>query len=395
MAKENAFPRKLLRESKDVRLKYFFEFTIAHPQLIEAYIELLKVIKRSAAATLVFLYGCSGVGKTTLLRRIEKELIENLLPELDKDRNRIPVVVVELVAPGSGVFNWKDFYRRMLLSMDEPLVDHKISYETLSSGPGERVYFRTGARAVTADLRFAVEQTLKRRRPVAVLIDEGQHLAKMASGRKLQDQLDCLKSLSSQTGVRFVIMGTYELLVFRNLSAQLSRRSIDIHFERYSSNKKEDIRGFQSVLLTFQKHLPLKEEPDLLARWDYFYERSIGCIGVLKDWLTAALAEALDDEADCLSDAHLEKYAPSVARSQNMISDAVEGEKILRDAPEELRRLRTRLGLEIESLGSNASRQRALGPAKRAATPKGRKKGRVGRRRAKRDPIGGESRAEQ
>ena len=27
--------------------------------------------------------------------------------------------------------------------------------------------------------------------------------------------------------------GTYDLMVFRNLSAQLSRRSIDVHFSRY------------------------------------------------------------------------------------------------------------------------------------------------------------------
>ena len=89
------------------------------------------------------------------------------------------------------------------------------------------------ARAAGSEYHHAVERALRFRRPVAVLIDEAQHLARMGSGRRLSDQLDVIKSIANCTGTVHVLLGTYELLAFRNLSAQLSRRSIDIHFPRY------------------------------------------------------------------------------------------------------------------------------------------------------------------
>jgi hypothetical protein len=212
------------------------------------------------------------------------------------------------------------------------------------------------------------------------------HLAKMASGRKLEDQLDCLKSLSNQTGVLFVLLGTYELLVFHNLNAQLSRRTINVHFGRYLLNNKRDSNAFKSALLTFQKQLPLKVEPDLLGRWDYFYERSIGCVGVLKDWLTRALGEALDEKADCLTDKHLEMYALSISQCGKLLSDALAGEKKLTDTKESLRDLRARLGLVGSSNKEDGVNQDGPNSGKRGAMAKPRRP-RRGRRTAKRDPV--------
>ena len=89
------------------------------------------------------------------------------------------------------------------------------------------------------------------------------------------------------------LVGTYDLMVFRNLSAQLSRRSIDVHFSRYHATNEADVRALKSVLWSFQRNLPVEEEPDLLQHWKYCYERTIGCVGVLKDWLTRALLKPL------------------------------------------------------------------------------------------------------
>src|SRR5204863_9880384 len=82
-------------------------------------------------------------------------------------------------------------------------------------------------RLPTAEPRRALELALRRRRPAAFLIDAAHHLTRLASGRKLRDPLDCLKSLAALTDTVHVLIGTYELLVFRDLSAQLCRRSVD------------------------------------------------------------------------------------------------------------------------------------------------------------------------
>src|SRR5258708_12746354 len=168
----------------------------------------------------------------------------------------------------------------------------------------------------------------------------------MTRGVKLLDQLDHLKSLAVMSQTVHVLAGTYDLLAFRNLNAQLSRRSVDVHFPRYRATDKQGVRAFQSVVLAFQRHLPLEEPPDLLHQWKYLYARTIGCPGVLKDWLTKALAEALETGQKNLTPDLLEHHALSVDRCVQMASDIEEGEKALMDDADAEYRLRVRLGLE-------------------------------------------------
>ena len=49
---------------------------------------------------------------------------------------------------------------------------------------------------------------LRHRRPDLFFVDEDRHLAKIVSGHKLQDQLDCIKSLSNPTGILHGLIGT-------------------------------------------------------------------------------------------------------------------------------------------------------------------------------------------
>ncbi len=41
--------------------------------------------------------------------------------------------------------------------------------------------------------------------------------------------------------------------------------------------------------------MPVEETPNLIPYWEYCYERTLGCIGILKNWLTRALKDALDE----------------------------------------------------------------------------------------------------
>ena len=88
----------------------------------------------------------------------------------------------------------------------------------------------------------------------------------MGSGRRLSDQLDVIKSIANCTGTVHVLLGTYGLLAFRNLSAQLSRRSVDIHFPRYRADDPEDLKAFMTVLRSFEQHLPLSRAARLGER---------------------------------------------------------------------------------------------------------------------------------
>jgi hypothetical protein len=232
-------------------------------------------------------------------------------------------------------------------------------------------------------LRVALESAIRQRRPLAFLIDEAQHLAKMAGGRKLQDQLDCLKSLAIRTQTVHVLAGTYDLLILRQLSGQLSRRTRHIHFARYRADTAEDVREFQNVLWNFQIRMPLAAEPDLLRHWEFCYERSLGCVGLLKEWLTRALATGLAQKTPQVTLRLLEQQALALADCQKIATEMREGEAILAEADGTRKRLRTMLGF-ADAAGT---RPAAAGPS-RTTTPPRPPTTRVGERTPTRDPVG-------
>jgi energy-coupling factor transporter ATP-binding protein EcfA2 len=379
------FPRELLTRPWSERLAYFQAYTVAHPALIAAKEKLLAAIYDSAPNSLILVLGPTGVGKTTLRLKIEQMLARSLSSELDTNPTRVPVVSMETVAPDAGAFNWRDHFRRLLLSMHEPLVPYKMDPAHVNGGTLIRSV-RSATQPTSADYQYAVEQALRHRRPVAVLIDEAQHLAKIPSGRRLADQLDVIKSIASHTGTVHVLFGTYDLLAFRNLSAQLSRRCFDIHLRRYQLGDEK--RTFLGVLRPFEQNLPLPEAPDLLEDWDYLYERSLGCVGILKEWLNRALAATARQGGRKLTREALDGCALSVSQCDRMVAEILEGERQMTERREQVCSLRARLGLETRQSEPSASAPvpptvTKARPAKRAPRP--------GKRRPVRDRVGVES----
>jgi hypothetical protein len=210
------------------------------------------------------------------------------------------------------------------------------------------------------------------------MIDEAQHLGKIPSGRRLLDQLDVIKSIANQTKTAHVLFGTYDLLAFRNLSGQLSRRSIDVHLARYRAEISEDRQTFVNVVRSFEEELPFEDRPDLLSDWEFLYERSIGCVGVLKEWLVRAATAALRRGGRQLTKADLESQALSIAQCEQMHAETANGELQLQESGQSLARFRGRLGLSVSGT-ENADSKLPITPVR------GR---RPGQRLPTRDPVG-------
>jgi len=389
MSSQNGFPQELLNQPPAARLSYFKVFTMAHPLLKEAYEKLRSVIREPTGTSLVFVTGPAGVGKTTLRLRLVQKLTEEALPTLATTPGRIPVVGIEAIGPDSVNWNWKDYYRRLLSALDEPLLGSKVKPDPWVDPMGRKVSLPPLPNEVAPALRQSVELALRHRQPLAVFIDEAQHMSRIASGRKLQDQLDCIKSLANMTRTVHVLVGSYELLAFRNLSGQLSRRSIDVHFRRYRADSASDVQAFLNVLHTFERHLPLKKESHLTQHWDYLYERTNGCVGVLKDWLSRTLAALLERGKESLTLKDLAEQALSVSQCEKMITEALEGESILQEKKESSTRLRKLLGIDTAFLADpgRCTTTDAIGQRKFEVSPK-KSKGRVGVPNPKRYPIG-------
>lgn len=379
MALSPGFPPSLLEGPKSARVAHFRSYTVAHPLLVEAKEKLTAAIWDWEPNSLIFIAGPTGVGKTTLRIRTEQLLTDELRTELDQDRGRIAAVSVEAMAPESGNFSWRDLFKRLLQRLDEPLIEYKRDLRTELSPLRSLVR----PNPTTAQCRYGVEQALQFRRPVAVMIDEAQHLAKMASGRRLLDQLDVIKSLASQTRTVHVLFGTYDLLAFRNLNGQLSRRSVDIHFARYHAELADERQAFISIVCSFARQLPLPILPDLVSDWEFLFERSLGCVGVLKQWLARSLSAALRSGESTLTRRNLESQALSVSQVEKILSEVSEGELRLKVSEDARSRLREKLGL-----APRENSRQPLKEARGAGSLRAPAARRPGERRPLRDVIG-------
>lgn len=299
------FDRALLLQPPGARQEYFEQHClIEHPRLMEALEAILQAIcapggggSQRRLGTMVLGIGPNRVGKTTLIRLLVERLRAYAKARIQHDPTFIPLVSITAPEPGLGRFDWIDFYKPVLRQLGNPFVDSDT------------------ARIPVRRMREALEAAYLERKPLAIIVDEAHHLAKVRSGRRLQDHLDHLKYFENLTGVSHILIGTYEMRPFRKVNPQLACRSVDVHFPRYDLTKEEDCQIFRSVLWALQRQLPVEEEPLLAEQhWEMLYARSIGCIGLLKLHLNRALALALGEEAKTVTEKHLRQTAMSDMR---------------------------------------------------------------------------------
>jgi energy-coupling factor transporter ATP-binding protein EcfA2 len=385
------FPRELLDQPIAARRRYFETKVVAHQLLKETYEALLHAIRYPAGKSLILLVGPTGVGKTTLLERTMKQLIEDAANDPTTTPGHMPALMMEAPSPDSGNFSWKDYVTRALLTADEPMLADKITYETRGIYRDEQGRLIIERSVATSDLRRVLEKCLHHRRPRAFFVDEAQHIKKMASGRRTLDQMDTLKSLANMTTTMHVLIGTHELLGLMDLNAQLARRSRTIPFPRYHV---DDWKEFTKLLRTFQRHLPFPEEPDLVSHAEYFYEQCLGCTGMLKTLLCSAMGTALEQGEQTLTRKRCEQHAEPPQKLKNMLREIQEGEEKLANQKDESHRqdLRTMLGLSSLARSEKPpEEQSAPPPVPPTDFPLNGKRGRrVGQRGPKRDRVGRE-----
>lgn len=196
------FPEELLAAPIEQRIKYFEDFTVAHPNLLKAAERLATSLNEPAGSAIIFLFGPTGVGKTTLLQRTIKRLTDQFLAEYEEDKGKILFAGFEAPAPELRSFSWKSFYARALDSLNNPLIDYNAPLLARTNGP-----YTTKDR-----LRLLLEKDLRYRRPKLFYVDEAQNLGKVSNAKHFKDQADCIKSISNIGGVPILLVGTYELL---------------------------------------------------------------------------------------------------------------------------------------------------------------------------------------
>jgi Cdc6-like AAA superfamily ATPase len=322
------FSLELLKDSVSERLEYFHRHKINHPHLDHSFAQAMTAIDSACGPKVILVTGPTGVGKTTLARRIYQKLLEQHQELIKNDPGAVPVASFNAIPPNGSSFNWKDFYVRLLERHGDVLINRKLltpRQHDLFEGMTAPLPIE---KSTTEALRRATERCLKYRKTRVLIIDEAHHILMVNNPKRLEFQFEALKSLTIESDLIIVLVGTYRLLGIRDQSGQLVRRSEIVHFPHYDQSVVKD---FAMALAALQRHLPLAIEPNLVKSAPYFYVKSGGCIGILKDWLFRCLESALQRGMETFDVEFTEEFALSNKSLLTILNEALDGEELLAD----------------------------------------------------------------
>jgi energy-coupling factor transporter ATP-binding protein EcfA2 len=309
-------------------LDRFKAYAVWHPRLLQVRTQVLDTIWEPADVAFVVVCGPSGVGKSKLAEVLTRRL-NTPKPELN---GHIPrrALLINTRPPDGALFHRTDFYQKGLALLGKTTFDRRIKVDVTTAEhmvEKKRPKGKATGYPDNPEVRDAYEEELRLQALRTVILDEAQHLIQSGDDKQPKDQLNWIKSMTTETGVLHVLIGTYDLLPFCNLDGQMARRGSEFHFARYHMEDENDCQAFRNAFLSLLKQIPLNVDHDsLMQRWWYFFEGSIGCIGILKQWLVRALYRALREESAELTRAHLEQSVLPDAKWERMRADARSGE---------------------------------------------------------------------
>ena len=265
--------------------KAFYEVRVKHPKLNAVLSELQPLLLPHSESNIICIVGATGTGKSTLSNFALKSLYEGYAQTMADDLSAIPVVRVEAYTTGKTLHPFRGLFADVQQELQDPTPDKKSMLEERDG----RVTLHHSKNDIN-ELRRSVENLLKRRRTRVWVIDEAYHLLKFGDHA---DVMDTLKSIANTTGVKIVLVGSFDLFTLVEGHAQVARRTTIINFDRYHMEIDEDRLAFREVVRRLQGKWPCAEVPNFVAISDSLLDLSLGCVGLLKSFLLDAAAHQL------------------------------------------------------------------------------------------------------
>lgn len=271
---------------------------------------------------IALLYGPTGVGKTALWDDC-KDNCKSLHAQRGLP-GKLPHLYTLCDVPSSGIWQMKQFYENTLEHADEMLINQKQLVTPITIAQASWT-------ATTAGLRRATLNVLKHRQPFVFAIDEAHHLTIHSSEGQKDKNLDALKTFADEASVPILMIGSYELIDFRSRSGRLGRRVRPFHLPRYNIEKNEDQHEYKSVVNFFSERLGVQDGLDLNAEFYMLMDQTLGCVGLLKQWLERAYFRALWAGRRRMRRSDLQAEAPAAELVTQWLEEINTGEAKLRE----------------------------------------------------------------
>lgn len=199
-------------------------------RIIKAIENCHKSYHRMGEPSNVFIYGVTGIGKTTICKQYSKRF-RRVASDAD---DHVRVLYLKVPSPATV----KGMASKMLYALGDP-----------------KAY-----KGNTDSITNRLKKFLVKCRVEIVIKDEFQHMTDNKSDNAIGQASNWLKLLIEETNIPFVLIGLEESLAIFELNPQLRRRfSHSINVKPFNFIDKNDRKYFKKFLNTFDKLLPFPE----------------------------------------------------------------------------------------------------------------------------------------
>ena len=283
---------------------------VEHRHYVETKKKILRALKTH---NLVLLVGASGVGKTTLVREMVREMNE-------ASDESLRAIYVRPPSAYSGQFGWKDVLRRWAEAMGVFAIERKIDRRRIVPGTGIGRSPSSFLQGTVDTMRNYVFKETVNRGIKTVFLDEAGNLLAKRPGRSVRSQLDVLRDMSDESSEvgRAGESGSFSIVLFAtfcvveggalNLSPELMRRMKKLEFPRYDPEAavgSADFSEYLNIVKVLLDEIPEELRPTLsIENIRELLRRTLGCVGILHKWILVAIVICEEEGAKRLEWRH-------------------------------------------------------------------------------------------
>lgn len=311
---------------------------ILHPHFQDGMDQLAERIQYSNQQSITAVIGPTSVGKTALIDEFTHEFNESAKTVPEENRTRL--LSMELAAPESGSFKWKDdLYIPALQAMNEPCTEWKIDVkkirERFNSGDCRPAF--TTQKLHVSDYRNLFFGAVDRANLIAVLFDEADHLRRPTSDSGIFQNYDSLKSRSNACSAHFVLFGTVLLTDIFKQNGQISKRIYPIWQIPYSH---KEISLFCSGLLSIEEKSPVKLGFSIPDKKEELFGDALGYLGLSHEQFDRAIVRALYQGKEQITWADMTRERLHSSQLEGILNDTIQFMKVMKELDESLKQKR-------------------------------------------------------
>lgn len=284
----------------------FARVRLRHQMLDDVVSSALHFLQSDSDRNIIAILGPSGVGKTALLRSLERRILADYLARMKSDASFIPCAYIELAAPTGNAYSFDDMLYRAVAALKDPFLGEWATDVVAAHAAVDpsNTDFWASLRAST-HLRLSFEAAVRYRRPIALLIDEVNHTLKTSRDRTPLDQCNAMKSFANLTATQLITAGTEAAIDLFEGDGQIGRRVPVIPFHAYPSTP-EGRETYYGIACNFLARMPIASIDDDVFDETFLFAGGVGSVGTLRGWLCDAFAKCLSDTPKRFQRKHLE-----------------------------------------------------------------------------------------